>query len=66
MATVPGAGVEAQGVYMKEDIKVKLEEVRSLLKQATMNGNSLENTAVLAVMERNLNKLLEYIDTYLD
>jgi len=63
---VPGAGVEAQGVYMKEDIKVKLEEVRSLLKQATMNGNSLENTAVLAVMERNLNKLLEYIDTYLD
>jgi len=58
--------VEAQGVYMKEDIKVKLEEVRSLLKQATMNGNSLENTAVLAVMERNLNKLLEYIDTYLD
>lgn len=51
---------------MKEDIKVKLEEVRSLLKQATMNGNSLENTAVLAVMERNLNKLLEYIDTYLD
>lgn len=51
---------------MKEDIKVKLEEVRSLLKQATMNGNSLESTAVLAVMERNLNKLLEYIDTYLD
>jgi len=63
---VPGAGVKAQGVYMKEDIKVKLEEVRSLLKQATMNGNSLESTAVLAVMERNLNKLLEYIDTYLD
>ena len=51
---------------MKEDIKAKLEEVRSLLKQATMNGNSLEYTAVLVVMERNLNKLLEYNDTYVD
>jgi len=51
---------------MKEDIKAKLEEVRSLLKQATMNGNSLECTAVLVVMERNLNKLLEYNDTYVD
>lgn len=51
---------------MKEDIKAKLEEVRSLLKQATMNGKSLEYTAVLVVMERNLNKLLEYNDTYVD
>ena len=51
---------------MKEDIIVKLEEVRSLIKQATMNGNSLENTAVLVVMERNLDKLLEYTNTYLD
>jgi hypothetical protein len=51
---------------MKDQVKEKLEEVRRLLKQATMNGNSLESTALLAVMERNLDKLLEYTDTYLD
>jgi len=51
---------------MKDQVKEKLEEVRRLLHQATMNGNSLEGTALLTVMERNLDKLLEYTDTYLD
>lgn len=51
---------------MKDQVKEKLEEVRRLLYQATMNGNSLENTAVLVVMERDLNRLLEYTNTYLD
>lgn len=51
---------------MKEDIKVKLEEVRNLLKQATMNGLSLEYSAVLVVMERDLNRLVDYVNTYLD
>ena len=37
---------------VKEKEKEKLEEVRRLLYQSTMNGNSLENTAVLVVMER--------------
>ena len=53
-------------VEMKEQVREKLEEVRRLLYQATMNGNSLENTAILVVMERDLNRLLEYTNTYLD
>lgn len=51
---------------MKEQVKEKLEEVRRLLKQATMNGSSLESTAILVVMERDLNRLVEYTNTYLD
>lgn len=53
-------------IEMKDQVKEKLEEVRRLLYQATMNGNSLENTAILVVMERDLNRLLEYTNTYLD
>ena len=51
---------------MKDQVREKLEEVHRLLKQATMNGSSLENTAILVVMERDLNRLLEYTNTYLD
>lgn len=53
-------------IEMKDQVKEKLEEVRRLLYQSTMNGNSLENTAILVVMERDLNRLLEYTNTYLD
>ena len=53
-------------IEMKEQVKEKLEEVRRLLKQATMNGSSLESTAILVVMERDLNRLLEYTNIYLD
>lgn len=51
---------------MKNEVIEKLEEVRRLLYQATMNGSSLENTAVLVVMERDLNRLIEYTNVYLD